>query len=119
MKIAIIGSRTFNDYSFLKNKIDEIILNEKEVIVISGGAKGADTLAKNYAKEKNFELIEFLPDWKKYKKAAGIIRNKLIIENCDIVVAFLIDNSKGTLNSLGVAKKLEKPSYVFEFTLKK
>lgn len=103
MKIAVIGSRTFNDYNLLKKELDSFNINQ----IISGGAKGADSLAEKYAKSNEIKTLIFKPDWKRYGRGAGFIRNKLIIENCDYVIAFWDKKSKGTKNSLGIAEKLK------------
>ena len=105
MKLAIVGSRSFNNYNLLKdtiNKYDNIKL------IISGGAIGADKLAEQYAKEYNIETKIYLPDWNKYGKKAGPIRNELIIKDCDIVIAFWDGESRGTLSSINIAKTLNK-----------
>ena len=112
MKIAIVGSRNFLDFDFLKEKIDPF-LNDIDLIV-SGGAKGADSLAEKYAKVNNLTLEIFKPDWKKYGRTAGPIRNKSIIESADIVFAFWDGKSKGTKNSIDISKKLRKKIYVFK-----
>jgi len=110
MKIAIIGSRTFNDYDLLRRSLDEFILeaNADISLIVSGGAKGADSLGAEYAKENNIETLIFLPDWKKYGKGAGFVRNQLIIDNADFVIAFWDGESKGTLSSINIAKKQKK-----------
>lgn len=105
MKYAIIGSRNFNDYNLIKNELSSY---NNITEIISGGAIGVDSLAKKYANENNIEIIEFFPNWKKYGKSAGVIRNKLIIENCDIVIAFWDGLSKGTKSSINIANKLNK-----------
>lgn len=104
MKLAVIGSRTFDDFDLVVEKLDEYDFD----LLISGGAKGADSLGEKYAKEKCIETLIFKPDWKKYGRAAGFVRNKLIIESCDVVIAFWDGKSKGTANSLKIAEKLEK-----------
>jgi len=105
MKVAVIGSRNFNDYKLLSETLD--IINDIDLIV-SGGAKGADSLAEEYAFNNNIDTLVFKPDWKKYGRGAGIIRNKTIIENSDIVVAFWDSKSRGTKNSIDTARKLGK-----------
>jgi hypothetical protein len=57
----------------------------------------------------------FKPDWNKYGKSAGFVRNKLIIENADIVFAFWDGESKGTLISINIAKELNKKLYICNF----
>ena len=77
-------------------------------VIVSGGAKGADSLARHYAVVNDIELVEFIPDWKKYGRGAGMKRNKDIIENCDYCIAFWDGKSKGTKNSINLAKKSNK-----------
>jgi predicted Rossmann fold nucleotide-binding protein DprA/Smf involved in DNA uptake len=76
MKIAVIGSRDFADYAKLSQ-----VLNEQPGVtkIISGGAKGADSLAEQWAKEKGIETVVYKPDWAKYGRGAGVVRNRLII----------------------------------------
>lgn len=108
MKLAIVGSRNFTDYdlmcSYISSKFD---LSDIDTIV-SGGAKGADALAERFAHEYNLLLHVKKAEWSKYGRAAGPMRNKQIIEECDAVVAFPTVSSKGTLNSINLAKKLGK-----------
>ena len=97
MKLAIIGSRKcppIDIASYLKYIPDTII---------SGGAVGADTYAKEFAIKNNLQLIEFLPDYEKYGRKAPLVRNKLIIENCDCVLAFWDGESRGTKYTLDYA----------------
>jgi predicted Rossmann fold nucleotide-binding protein DprA/Smf involved in DNA uptake len=116
-KIAVIGSRSFNNYIFLKDKIQSYCKDNdieiKDVTIISGGASGADTCAKNFAKEFGTKYIEFLPDWDKYGKSAGPRRNKLIIDACDFVIAFWDGVSKGTASSIKFAEEQNKKVIVY------
>jgi len=113
MKIAVVGTRTLNDYTLFKSILNPIcleVMNRKEHLVfISGGATGADQLAERYAKENGIPIIIHLPQWNIYGKAAGPIRNKLIIDDADFVVAFWDFQSKGTKSSIDLAKKSNKP----------
>ena len=63
--LAIVGTRTFNDYKLLKKKVDEINKKTKINMIVSGGAKGADKLAEKYAKENKIPTKIFIPNWKK------------------------------------------------------
>lgn len=90
MKVAIIGSRNITNIehdSFIPKGTAEIV---------SGGAKGVDTLAKEYALKHSLKLTEFLPEYSKYGKAAPLKRNITIIEHADLVLAFWDGKSKGT-----------------------
>lgn len=119
MKLGIVGSRTFLDYQLLKTTIDQIINSSTNSIthIVSGGAKGADTLASRYAEEKNFEMIVFKPNWKKYGKRAGFIRNTDIIYTSDIIVAFWDGKSSGTKDSIDKALELNKQVIIKKFIL--
>jgi hypothetical protein len=104
MKVAVIGSRGFNDY----DKVKQTLSTLKISLLISGGAKGADTLGERYAKENNIPTQIFLPDWNKHGKAAGFIRNTDIVENAEMIVAFWDMESRGTLDSINKGQNLEK-----------
>jgi hypothetical protein len=116
MKLAVVGSRGFNDYEILKSKLD--LISEKILVslIISGGAIGADSLAEKWAKEKNIPTQIFLPDWKKYGKRAGYLRNIEIVKNADIVIAFWNGESKGTKLSIDLAKEHKKELIVITYT---
>lgn len=108
MKLAIIGSRNcppIDIASHLKYIPDTIV---------SGGARGADTYAKEFAIKHNLKLIEFLPDYKKYGRKAPLVRNKLIVENCDCLIAFWDGKSRGTKYTLDYATKLGKPTKIVQ-----
>ena len=115
MKLAVVGSRTFNDYDLLKSKLDQIHNKKPITLIISGGAKGADSLAEKWAKENHIEVLIFLPEWDKYGKKAGYLRNEDIIKNCDVALAFWDEVSKGTLSSINLAKKYGKSCLIVKF----
>jgi hypothetical protein len=107
MKIAVIGSREFNNVKLLEEKLDPF--KNQIIELISGGAQGADTLAEAWALANNVPVKLFKPDWKKFARAAGIKRNEQIIESCDYCIAFWDGKSKGTASSLKFCEKLKKP----------
>lgn len=109
IKIAVVGSRDYNNYEFVAGKLDKILSNIVNITIVSGGAKGVDSLAARYAKERGHELIEYLPDWEKNGKSAGIIRNNDIINESNFVVAFHKNNSRGTAHSVGLARSKNIP----------
>lgn len=108
MKLAIVGSRYLTDYEFFSTKVDEYIGNEKTPVVdciISGGARGADTMAARYAHEHNINFLCFTADWTRYGKAAGHIRNSQMIDVADAVLAFPLEDSRGTYDTVRKAKE--------------
>jgi len=111
MRLAIVGSRGFSNYNFLKEILDE----ENIEVIVSGGAKGADQLAERYANEKSLETNIFYPDWKKHGKQAGFVRNKEIVDNCDKLIAFWDGKSKGTNHSVYLARNKGKEVKVIKY----
>ena len=90
MKVAIIGSRGLEQLDlgkYLPEETDEII---------SGGAKGVDTLAREYANAHGIKLTEFLPDYRRFGRGAPLKRNLQIIDAADLVLAFWDGKSRGT-----------------------
>ena len=75
---------------------------------------GADTYARLFAQQHNLQLIEFLPDYDKYGRNAPLIRNKLIVENCDCLIAFWDGKSRGTKYTLDYATKLGKSTKIVQ-----
>jgi predicted Rossmann fold nucleotide-binding protein DprA/Smf involved in DNA uptake len=105
VNVAVIGSRTFNDYNLVEKTLSGI---DDIDCIVSGGAKGADSLGEEYALNNSIKTMIFKPDWKRYGRGAGFVRNKTIIDNADVVVAFWDLKSKGTKNSIELAKKQNK-----------
>jgi len=113
MKLAIIGSRGFNDIDLLNETLNPLIFQIE--LVVSGGAKGADKMGEQWAERHGIDTLIFLPEWDKYGKSAGFIRNEDIIKNADYVIAFWDQKSKGTLHSINLAKELKKPIRIITF----
>jgi len=109
LKLAVVGSRDFNDYEFLKKMLDFHPCTR----IISGGARGADTLAKRYAVERGISIKEFLPNWDVHGKSAGYRRNEQIVKACDELVAFWDGISRGTKHSIDIAESAGKPIHAY------
>ncbi len=90
MKVAVIGSRGLTVGDLGK------YLPERTTEIVSGGAKGIDTCAREYAASHGIKLTEFLPEYEKYGRGAPLKRNLTIIRNSDIVLAFWDGSSYGT-----------------------
>ena len=109
MKQAIIGRRTcppVDIKSYLTYIYDTIV---------SWGAKGADTYAREFAKKKGLKMIEFFPNYEKYGKAAPLERNKLIVDECDCILAFWDGSSRGTKYTIDYAHQLGKPIKIVNY----
>lgn len=113
MNLAIVGSRGFDDYKLFCSRITALIKKKGQIEkIISGGAKGADSLAERYAQEHNIPTEIYLPDWDKHGRGAGFIRNTSIINACDVLIAFWDGESKGTRDSISKAVESMKQVYV-------
>lgn len=96
MKLIVAGSRGFSDYSLLKSKLDYYLKNVTEQIeIVSGTAKGADTLGERYAKEKGYQIKQFPADWSLGKKA-GYLRNVEMAQYATHCICFWDGQSSGT-----------------------
>lgn len=76
--------------------------------VVSGKARGVDTLGEIWAKIKSLHVKQFPADWQKYKKAAGSIRNQEMLNYCltsDSVIAIMRYNSRGTKDMVQRSEK--------------
>ena len=106
-KVVIFGSRGFNDYDLLKEKCDAYLQNKKEthhIIIVSGHARGADTLGEQYAKEKGYELETYPADWDKYGKKAGFLRNEYMGDISNAAIGFWDGESHGTKHMIEYCK---------------
>lgn len=115
MNIAIVGSRSFHDIDVMDEFIQSKIDVTKITKVISGGAHGADSTGELFAYRHDIPKVIFKPDWNKYGKKAGFLRNKLIIEAADVVFAFWDGESRGTLSSINLAKEANKELYICQY----
>lgn len=114
MKIAIIGSRTFCDKTLFQEVVNNLPFKIMEII--SGGAKGADALAAEWAASNEIPLLIFKPEWNKYGRAAGVVRNKLIVESCDYCLVFWDMKSYGTKFSIDYCTRIGKPLRIVDIT---
>lgn len=111
IRAVVVGSRGFDDYERLKKKMDEVLFRtDGKVEIVSGHAKGADQLGEKYAAENGIPVAVMRPDWKRYGRAAGFVRNREMLEyaaeETAVVIAFWDGKSKGTKNTIETAKKL-------------
>ena len=107
MKVAVVGSRNLE----VKNLGDYLPAEVTEIV--SGGAKGVDTSAREYAKEHGIKLTEFLPEYSRYKRGAPLKRNIQIVEYADMVLAFWDGQSRGTKYVIDYCKEHEIPLKIY------
>ena len=107
MKVAVVGSRglCIRDLGrYLPPDTSEIV---------SGGAAGVDTSARDYAIAYGFRLTEFRPDYARYGRSAPLRRNRQIVEYADLVLLFWDGSSHGTRHVLELCRTLSTPHHLF------
>lgn len=125
VRVIIAGGRDFTDYHKLKTYMNCLLqlLDKSQVEIISGGAKGADSLGERYAREFGYKLKRFPADWNKYGKAAGPIRNKEMAlyaaEAKGVLVAFWDGSSRGTYDMITRAEEYGLEVYIPKYSRRK
>lgn len=128
MRVAIIGGRDFGltlkEQEWMWKELDDLKERYEDSstpwrVVVSGGAKGADTVAQQYAKSRLLEFILFKPyhlidNTVSYHPRYFFTRNKQIVDNSDLVVAFWNGESSGTRHAVRYAKSVNKPVIVYQ-----
>lgn len=110
--VLIAGCRDYNNYAEAKRYINRCIAEIRKrykITVISGGARGTDNLGELYAIENGFDVKKYLPDWERYGKSAGPLRNKIMVDKADFIICFWNGKSRGTASTVKYAIKTGKP----------
>ena len=116
MKVIIAGGRDFDNYEYLSQTMNslDILISE----VISGCARGADSLGELWAKNNNIPVTHFPADWHGSGKAAGMERNQEMAEYGDYLVAFWDGKSRGTLDMINRMQQCGKHGKVVRYESK-
>ena len=117
VKVGIVGSRSIDSKEYVFSVLDFYLarlLEENEVVVISGGVIGIDSLGAQWAELKGLKTEIYLPDYKQYGKSATFIRNQQIIDNSDYLIA-ITTGSNGTADSIKRAVKKNIPIKIIQY----
>jgi len=117
-KVIVAGGRDFKNYNLLEKKLDVLLSNkvsDHTIVIVSGGANGADKLGERYAKKRNYKVDKFPADWDKYGKRAGYLRNEEMAKHGDVLVAFWDGVSRGTGHMINIMKRLNKPVKIVRY----
>ena len=99
--VCINGSRSITNINL------NLFLNPAHIgCVVTGGARGIDTIAENWAKTNKIEWVCYLPQWNIYGKRAGILRNQDMIDFCDVLISFWDGKSVGTKQAIDYAQSV-------------
>lgn len=102
MRTIIAGSRGIDDYDLVVKAVKESGFNITEVV--SGGAKGVDSLGEKWAAANGINVERFIPDWDSYGKRAGVIRNEEMGNYAESLIAIWDGKSKGTKHMIDYAR---------------
>lgn len=111
MKVIVAGSRNITDYSVIKRAIEAS--EYKITQIVSGGARGVDSLGELYAIENDIEVAIFKADWNRYGKSAGYKRNDQMAEYADALIAVWDGVSKGTKHMIDIMRRVNKHNFVY------
>jgi len=117
-KVIIAGGREFNDYGLLCQTCDRMLSQKQRthsIVIVSGTARGADTLGERYAQERGYSIEQYPADWEHAGKAAGLIRNAQMASVADALIAFWDGQSRGTAHMIELARKHELQVRVVPF----
>jgi len=108
-RIIVAGGRDFKNYDLLKKNLDEIFIyfreQKKDFEIVSGLAKGADTLGKKYGEDNGIHVEEFPANWDEYGRSAGYKRNEQMAIYADICICFWDGKSRGTKHMMDLSKR--------------
>lgn len=110
MRVAIVGSRDFHNYAVFRGCVDSFDITH----IVSGGAAGADSMAERYGRQFAIPFTVYPANWDKFGKAAGMIRNSQIVNDCELVIAFPGPKSVGTRGTISLAEKKGIPVHTRE-----
>lgn len=120
-RVIIAGSRSFNDYVLLREQCLSILqekMRTHRVIIVSGHARGADSLGERFANEFRLPFELHPAKWRLLGKAAGMVRNAEMAKCSDALIAFWDGESRGTRHMISFARKRGLEVSVINTTLK-
>lgn len=121
-KLIIAGSRSFTDYLVMQSMMPLVLeslgLSAQDLIIISGTARGADTLGEKYAADNALQINKYPANWSKHGRAAGPIRNEEMATHADGCLVFWDGNSRGSESMIALAIKAKIKTMVVELNYK-
>ncbi len=94
-RVLVSGTLSFDDYPLLRGTLDRVLAGKANVVIVTGGATGAEALAERYAAEHALSVKQYLVDWERYGRGAKVIRNTQLIEVANLAVFFWDGKNKG------------------------
>jgi hypothetical protein len=117
MRVMVTGSRDWTDGETIEWALERYSWEDKLTLVV-GTAKGADLIARDIARRRDWPMEVFHAAWERYGKAAGPLRNlDMLNTKPDIVLAFRLggEESRGTTHAVNAARKQGVPVILFDY----
>lgn len=111
MRIAIVGSRGYSALDAVRQYVRSLPTGTE---IVSGGARGVDSAAETEARKCGFPVRIFHARWDIYGRSAGMMRNEVMLNNCDSVTAFWDGKSPGTKHMIECARRANIPVMVYK-----
>lgn len=111
MKTIIAGSRSITDPAAVIAAVAESGFQITEVV--SGAAHGVDRLGEEWARRHEIPIVQFPPDWNKYGRGAGVIRNNEMAAYAEALVAIWDGSSHGTYHMVNAARERGLKVFVY------
>jgi hypothetical protein len=108
LKILIAGSRNFRDRKLVEDWLEMNFFKSEDTMINGNCKDGPDAWALSEAHLYDWKVELYNPNWEKYGKAAGPIRNEEMVKVADKVVCFWDGQSKGTYSTIEYALKYKK-----------
>lgn len=118
IKVIIAGSRGITNFDLIEQEFVELFHykgKEKDIQIISGTARGVDQLGERVGSKYGIEVIRMPANWDKLGKRAGYVRNAEMAKVGTHLLAFRLDNSKGTSHMIDLANKEGLEVTVFDY----
>lgn len=114
-RVIVAGSRGFTDYAYLEDLLDLTfsLNNYPDISIVSGTARGVDRLGEEYAENRGYPVVRYPADWEAHGRAAGHIRNRLMADNAEVLVAFWDEKSRGTEGMIKAARERNLDVFVY------
>jgi hypothetical protein len=111
-RILVTGSRDWDDPKVIYRALGEARGDtpHDRVVLVHGGARGADAMAARYAEAMDWGVEACEADWQRHGKAAGFIRNaEMVSLGADVCLAFIRNSSRGATHCADAAEKAGIP----------
>lgn len=114
-RVIVAGSRSFSDFQLAKAKLDFFLSRQEGIVILSGGARGADQIGERYAALRGYPVERFPAEWARFGHAAGPIRNREMAGQADAAVVFWDGISPGSRHLISVCQSRGLPLRIVRF----